>query len=299
MRNFVQLNGTGIISFELPVRPVNNQVTASIFSSNGSLIASNDASLGVPLCTVDVRQASFGAAVLTVAAAAGSLSFTGNVSTYTKGKRYLLGVSEEQNGEMITVRSNAGGVVTPLRPLINSFAVGDSITDPEVRVTVPTSSTGEVSVNNYIRLSYTGSVSGLSGDAIHKSFDITRYIPVTTLSIEDLRDFDPQLAKKGLAGLSINAIMKKAWEQILARVGARGNMSGLVGSVDLTVPHSYLTRRMIAELDMEQKEYADMLALRFNEEFESIVGVTAHDANGDGAINSWERFRNTVSWVRT
>jgi hypothetical protein len=46
------------------------------------------------------------------------------------------------------------------------------------------------------------------------------------------------------------------------------------------------------------KEHADMLSQRFNEEFESILGVAAIDANGDGRIQPWERFRNTITFRR-
>lgn len=302
MRNFIQFNSTGIINFELPVRPVPTQVTASIYNSNGSLLASNDAGAGVTLATV-VAGSLNSLLYQSASAGANSLVIENPATSLTKGKHYLVGVSEAQNGEMVTVKNTsvAGPLTTInlMRPLIYSHETTEYISDTEVKVTVPASVTSNVSQNNYIKLAFTGSVSGLSEDAIHKSFDITRFIPVTTLSIEDLRDFDSQIGKKGLAGLQINSLMKKAWEVILARVGARGNMGGIVGSVDMTIPHSYLTRRMIAELDPEQKEYSDMLALRFNEEFEAIASVTPMDKNGDGNIQDFERFRNTISWVRT
>ncbi len=296
MRHFVQFNSTGQLSFELPTRALSGSITGSIFNSNAGITAAS-ASFTTSSINTFIQTA--------VSSAAMSVIVAGSI-TPVKNHRYLIGISEEQNGEMVTLKSFsvAGGNTTLnlMRPLVFSYAAGEPVCDTTVVLSIPTGSTGQVRANNYATLQYIPSSSaGFStafADTIHKSFDVTRFIPVTTLSIEDMRDFDPQLAKKGLQGLSINNLMLKAWEMILGRVGGRGNMGGLIGSVDLTVPHSYLTRRLIAELDPEMKEYADSLSQRFNEEFESIIGVVAHDANGSGRIEPWMRLRNTITFRR-
>jgi hypothetical protein len=297
MRHFIQFQSTGFLSFELPTRALSGSITGSIYNNNA----------GITQLSASFTTGSINTTVQTaVSAAAMSLVVAGTIAP-VKNHRYLIGVSEEQNGEMITLKSFsvAGGNTTLnlMRPLVFSYAAGEPVADTTVVLTIPTGSTGLVSWNNYAKLEYIASSSlGFAApfsDSIHKSFDVTRFIPVTTLSVEDLRDFDPQLAKKGMQGLSVYNLMTKAWEMLLARVGARSNMGGIVGSVDLTVPHSYLTRRLIAELDPEMKEHADMLSQRFNEEFESILGVAAIDKNGDGRIQPWERFRQSIKFSRS
>lgn len=297
MRHFVQFQSTGFLSFELPTRALSGSITGSIYNNNGG-ITGVSASFTTSSINTTIQTA--------VSAAAMSVVVAGSI-TPVKNHRYLIGVSEEQNGEFITLKSftTAGGNTTLnlMRPLTFSYSAGEPVGDTTVVLTIGTGSTGQVNWNNYATLQYIPSSSlGFAtdfADTIHKSFDITRFIPITTLSIEDLRDFDPQLAKKGMQGLSVYNLMTKAWEMLLARVGARSNMGGIVGSVDLTVPHSYLTRRLIAELDPEMKEYADMLSQRFNEEFESILGVAAIDRSGDGRIQPWERFRQSVKFSRS
>lgn len=297
MRHFVQFQSTGFLSFELPTRALSGSITGSIFNSNAG-ITGVSASFTTSSINTTVQTA--------VSAAAMSLVVAGTIAP-VKNHRYLIGVSEEQNGEFITLRSftTSGGNTTLnlMRPLTFSYPAGEPVSDTTVVLTIGTGSTGQVNWNNYAKLEYIPSSSlGFAApfaDSIHKSFDVTRFIPVTTLSVEDLRDFDPQLAKKGMQGLSVYNLMTKAWEMLLARVGARSNMGGIVGSVDLTVPHSYLTRRLIAELDPEMKEHADMLSQRFNEEFESILGVAAIDSTGDGRIQPWERFRNAIRFSRS
>ena len=296
MRHFCQFQSTGFLSFELPTRALSGSITGSIYNNNA----------GITQLSASFTTSSINTTIQTaVSAAAMSVVVAGSI-TPVKNHRYLIGVSEEQNGEFITLRSftTAAGNTTLnlMRPLTFSYPAGEPVADTTVVLTIGTGSTGQVSWNNYATLQYIPSSSlGFStafADTIHKSFDITRFIPITTLSIEDLRDFDPQLSKKGMQGLSLYNLMLKAWEMLISRIGARSNMGGVVGSVDLTVPHSYLTRRLIAELDPEMKEYADMLSQRFNEEFESILGVSAIDRSGNGSIQPWERLRNTISFKR-
>ena len=292
-RNFIQLYNQGSLVFELPTKAVAGSLTGSIYNNNGSLLATGSTVNGVTDTT------------LHQAASSGDTQVLMHLSAIPrKGHRLLIDGPEENLGEMVTVKSFtvSGGshqTVQLMRPLIYSHAVTSSVQDTSVTVTIPSSCTQTVGQNYYIKLDYIASGSSTPAESIVKSFDVSRFVPVTTLSIEDLRDFDPQLGKKGLAGLNVNSLMKKAWELILARVGARGTMGGMVGSVDFTTPHSYLTRRMIAELDPEQKEYADMLAQRFNEEFEAVISVTPMDRNMDGSITPNEMIRQTIVWHRS
>lgn len=291
-RNFIQLNNQGSLLFELPTKGVAGSLTGSIYNNNGSLLSTGSILTG----STDT--------ILHSSCSSGDVSVQVNLSASPrKGFRFLIDGPEEGLGEMVTIKtfsvtSGSHQTLNLMRPLIYSHAISSSFQDTSVTVTIPSSCTQTVGQNYYVKLDYIASGSATPAESIVKSFDVARFVPVTTLSIEDLRDFDPQLGKKGLAGLNVNSLMKKAWELILARVGARGTMGGLVGSVDFSTPHSYLTRRMIAELDPEQKEYADMLAQRFNEEFEAVISVTPMDKNQDGSITPNEMIRNTIVWNR-
>ena len=289
MFNFVQFQGSGYLDFQLPVRADDGSIQATIYSSNGSILSSSvQFTSGTVDTTSDAEYE-----------AGSSLIVLNSTSSIQKGKRYLFGGPEELQGEFVTVKrlGPADNAVTLMRPTINFHEVSSSFESTDVRVLVSGSSTNQVSTNNYCKLAF--EYQAEAQPEFHKSFSVTRFIPVTNLSIEDLRDFDAQMGKKGLAGTNFSRLQEKAWEMILARVGARGNMGGIVGTVDLTTPHSYLVRRLILENDPANKEQADAMSQRFNEEFEAVFTVAAHDKDGDGAINPNERLRTTIRIIRT
>jgi hypothetical protein len=287
MINFFQYQGQGYLDFLLPSQADVGSIDATIYSSNGSVVSS---SVEYTSSSVDTQVQAY---------VSGGVSFfnVDDPSGIQRGKRYLLDGSEEFGGEFVTVKSlGSGGRVNLFRPTIYSHLSESTFQGTQVKVLISGSSTQTVGQHFYCTLAY--ETASEVQERLHKSFHVTRFVPVTNLSIEDLRDFDPQLGKKGLAGTHFNNLVENAWEMILSRVGARGNAGGLVGSIDLTVPHSYLVRRLILENDPERKEQADAMSQRFNEEFEASMSVASHDANGDGAINPNERFRNTIRIAR-
>lgn len=282
MTNFVQLNGQGYLDFLMPERADVGSVVATVYNSNGSVVSASATYTSSSVSTVLQSSVSGGVTFL-------PLDTTASIQS---GKRYLLDGREDFGGEFVTIKNLTVSGANLYRPTINSHASGSSFEGTLVKVLLSGSSTETVGNNFYCKVAY--EVNSEPQAEIHKSFNVTRFVPVTNLSIEDLRDFDPQLGKKGLSGLHIKNLIDNAWEMILARIGARGNMGGLIGSVDLTNPHNYLVRRLILENDPERKEQADAFSQRFNEEFEASMGVAAHDADGDGSINPNERFRNTI-----
>lgn len=288
MQNFFQYNGQGYLEFLMPEKADVDSVVATIYNSEGAIVSAS------------VTYTSSSVSKLLQSPVSAGLSFLplDSTSGIQPGKRYLLDGKEEFGGEFVTVRSLATGPtgVNLFRPTIAQHASGALLQGTSVKVLISGSSTETIEKNFYCKLAY--EVNSEPQPELHKSFHVTRFVPVTNLSIEDLRDFDPQLGKKGLSGLHLKNLVDTAWEMILSRVGARGNMGGLVGSIDLTVPHSYLVRRLILENDPERKEQADAFSQRFNEEFEASMGVVAHDVDGDGIINPNERFRNTIRFSR-
>ena len=287
MINFFQYQGQGYLDFLLPAQADVGSIDATIYSSNGSVVSSS----------VEYTSSSVDTNVQAYVSGGASFFNVDDIAGIQRGKRYLLDGPEEFGGEFVTVKSvETSGRVNLYRPTIYSHVSESAFQGTLVKVLVSGSATETVGQHLYCTVDY--EVSSEPQERLHKSFHVTRFIPVTNLSIEDLRDFDPQLGKKGLAGTHLNKLVENAWEMILSRVGARGNAGGLVGSIDLTVPHSYLVRRLILENDPERKEQADAFSQRFNEEFEASMGVATHDADGDGAINPNERFRNTIRFVR-
>lgn len=281
MTLWVQYQRTGTIVFDLPERP-DASPTYVIKSPSGASLETGTGSVNAVNTTLN-GAVSAGATSVVVTSATG----------ITAGRRYLIGGAVETGGEWVTVKSVSGTTVTLVRDVITAKASGAAFQSTRVECAV--SATGSAAIGRHHRCELTYLVSTAARDIATQTFDVTRYSLTSFTTIESMRDLDPLIAKRLPAGIWLPTFLDRAWDMITARIATQKDPGALVGAIDLTVPHTYMCRVLLAELAGD--DYAktrEMLAKRFLEEFDATLGAHAFDDDQDGAIESNEGFKRTL-----
>lgn len=254
--------------------------------SGGVLLTSTPATLDA----VDTTLAS------AAAAGATSVSVT-SASGVTVGRKYLLGGPEATGGERVTVRAVSGATVSLARPLRTSKSNGASFRSTRVECAVTAAAVP--SYGRHYRLTISWDVSTVDQPPVEVPFDVTRYVPLTHLSVDDVADLDPILAKRLPAGLWAPALIAQSWDMLLRRVAAKKEPGALIGSIDLTTPHAYLFRALLAETaGSDFATYRDDLRARYDAELELSLAAAAFDDDGDGSPEPHERWMRGIDVMR-
>lgn len=224
---------------------------------------------------------------LAAPAAAGATSLTlASAAGVTVGQRYLIGGAETLGGEWVTVRSVAGAVVIPARPL--RFAQASGATFQATRLTFAIGAGACATPARNYRVQWVPAA-GDEDLAAVVPFDVTRYLPTTSLSIEDLRDLDPLLAKRLPNGTVLSAVVARAWDILMGHLSQKVDPGGVAGVVDLTLAHGYLVRALLAETagrDDETVSYLEDMRSRYAQERDNTLGALAYDASQTGAAKN-------------
>jgi hypothetical protein len=285
---FVQYNTAGTLAVDLDERPDAGPTFVVRLPSGGEAQTSTAATLdGVD--TALAAAAAAGAATLSLASATG----------VTAGHRYLLGGSEAAGGEVVTVKSVSGATATLVRPLQRAAASGASFESARVTMAVAAAAVQRIARHYHAELTYT--VGAAARPVVHVPFDVTRYVPFSALSLENVRALDPLFAKRLAAGTHWPDLREAAWDLILARIAATKAPGALVGTLDLTIPHGYAVRMLVAETAGQTPEQAaarDDLRTRFAQELDACLARAAFDDDGDQAKESHERFLRHVPVMR-
>lgn len=286
---FVTLATAATLWVDLPQR-ADATPTFVVKTPSGGTVQSS-ASVTLASCNTTLNGA--------VSAGASSVVVT-SASGITAGRKYLIGGAESAGGEFVTVKSVSGTTVTLVRPLRLGRASG--VAFQSTRVEMAVSSSTPSAVGRHWRAEITWAVSSASQDTYEVPFDVTRYSPQTSLRADDIVDFDPVLAKRLPAGTWVPALIDVAWDMILRRLAQTKDPGSLMGAIDLTTPHAYLVRKLIAETGAttagELKEYAEMLAVEFQKELEITLASAAVDDDQDGAIEKNEGWLKILDLLR-
>ena len=276
---FVEVDRATTLSIDLPRRPSAAGTYVVADRRGGVVQASAAASLDAVSTT------------LSASADAGALSVTVTSATgITVGRRYLLAGSEDAGGEVVTVRSVASTTVTLARRLLSARASGVSFASSRVSFALPAIASPERAYR--VEYTYPGA-DDRPGVAV--PFDVTRWTPVTSLTLEDVRDIDPLVVKRLPAGLWLPALRDDAWEMLCRHIATRIDPGSVVGTVDLTVAHGYLVRALLAESAGDGPEvsaYRERMARRYAEERDGVLGTLAVDRGQDGSAtlrDAWTR----------
>lgn len=274
--------GGTIVTDELDERP-DASPTYEVKSESGAVLASGTATVD-SVSTTLAAGASQGAQSISLTSATG----------VTIGRRYLLTGAEIVGGEWVTIRGLSGTTATLARPLALSHASGASVVS--TRVSCAVSAAACASVRRGCRVEITYTVSAATRPAVSVEFDITRYRLTTGLTLEHVRDLDPQLLKRAAAGTWWPAVISLAWERIVARIAQQHDPGGLVGAIDLTQPHAIMVRLIVAEQGAsdESRAQANDLRQRLDVELTQLLTSRAFDDDQDGAVESNEGFTKTI-----
>ena len=250
----------------LPARPSGTPV-ATVYGPNGETI---EASATV---TVDSANTTISA---DATLGSQSLSLT-SASGVVVGKKYLVGGEEAGSGEEVTIKSISGLTAYLVRPLILSRLSGVSFASS--RITVAASAIATCGRGYRIEVSW----SDASGarEPLTYGLDVTRYSPVSGLTIELVRDVDPAFTKRLPSAVWWPALLAQSWERVLTRLAAKVEPGALQGAVALSVCHGYVVRETLAET-IKDEEYRALMAKRASEELDAACMRSKWDVNADG-----------------
>ncbi len=277
--HWLQYNQAGTLAADLPHRP--DAAGAFVVSdAGGGTVQSSTAAVLDTVDTTLSAQAAAGALTLTLTTTAGMAA----------GRRYLVGGPEPTGGETVTVRSvDSGTQVTLVRRLRAARALGVTLQGTRVSFALNAIAT----IGRGYAVAYTYATGGVAQPPYQLVFDVTLYAPRSYLTLEDVRDVDPLLAKHLPEGSWLPAVVDLAWRRILRRLAASVKPGAFKGIVDFTDCHAYAVRLALAESGGNAPElvaHRELLTARFLEEFAAVTAVTPVDTNQDGKVDSWEAF---------
>ena len=287
--NFLLYNASGSFHVHLPQKADAGSVTASFYLPSGG-------SNGTGSITLDTASSTVNAA-----ANAGAISLNvGSTTNFKVGHRYIVGNTDpdDYSAEFLTIKSKTTNTIRLMRPLLWDHAANDPLVSSQVNIDLAPAQTLEIGAGHRVEISY--KVSG-SVQPIHvEAFTVARYMPISHLNIETLRDFDPTLSKKIPSGLSWEDLKTQSWEMLLNRIAINYSPGSLVGTVILTQAHAYLCRMLLAELaGPDYMEYRNLMAQRFDEELKFALGACVFDANQDGSTNGKnDRYIHQMKIIR-
>lgn len=230
---------------------------------------------------------------LSSAAAAQAASIAvSSAAGITVGRRYLIAGAEESGGEQVTVTAVSGTTVTLARRLRRAQASG--ATFQSTRTSFALSAIATVGRNH--RVEYTWPTADAQPTYV-LPFDVTRYVPQTYLTTEDLRDLDPLVSRRIAEGTWLPAVVEQAWQILTRHVAQKLDPGSVVGVVDLTTPHGYLTRSLLAETAGEDaKGYLEEMRARYTQERDAVLASVAVDEDQDGSAEQrgWWRSQPLV-----
>lgn len=267
---WVQYQGTGSITFDLPSRPA-SAGTARVLDAAGGVLQSSATTALDSVNTTLSGALSAGASSLTVSSASG----------ITVGRRYLVGGAEESGGESVLVSSIASTTVNLVRRAGRAQASGATFQGTRITVTISTASTAACARG--LRVEWTDPSSGA---VLAVPFDVTRYAPQTWLAAQDLLDFDPILRKRMADGAWLPALVSRAWEMLLDDIATKDrHPGGYAGHIDLTVAHGYLVRALVAETSGQAPDdvaYRDDMRTQYRNALERALASVPYDEREDG-----------------
>jgi hypothetical protein len=229
------------------------------------------------------------ATTLGAVAPAGSRTLTlASTAGLVAGRDYLLGGPESEGGEFVKVKSvDSGAVVSIVRAVRRNRAVGAALAS--TRVLFPVAAIA--SPGRGYRIEWTWASGGEAQPVVDIPFDVTRYAPVTFTTFESVRALDALASKRVPEGAWTPEVLATAWTMLLRRVAAKISPGGVVGTVDLSIPHAYLTLVVMLEPGAGEDETAALIARlekRFTQELDAALASLPTDDNQDGDSRTGE-----------
>lgn len=270
---FVQRSRVTLLRHELTRRPSAAGTYTVSTAMGGELQGSTAATLD-PVAATLGAAAAMGAQELTLASTSG----------VTAGRRYLLGGPELDGGEVVTVRAVSGSTAVLAARTTRAWPSGSSFESTRITLSIPAITTPQ----RNCRVEYFPPDADDQPSTIIP-FDVVRYMVATNLTTADLRVIDPLIQSRKPSGTYMPDVMQRAWDMLCGDVATQCDPGAVVGSVDLTPPHGYLTRFLLAEMagdDDAAKDARERYLGRYRQELERALATLSRDTDQDGAATS-------------
>jgi hypothetical protein len=86
---------------------------------------------------------------------------------------------------------------------------------------------------------------------------------------------------------------------LLTDIASKKSPGALIGTIDLTVPHAYLFRALLAETaGAEFEPHRALMVKRYGETLEKTLASAAFDDDGDGDPEPHEQWFRSVDVIR-
>lgn len=275
------------IDYHLQDRPDEGTITCSLYTSNNSVLA---ASLPVSLDSVNTTlSGSINANSKTFSVVSGS--------GITRNGVYLLDGPETGGGEAVKVRTISGSNITLVAPTTFAHAASSSFYSTRITISLTGSLFTKATSNNRIRVDY--KTSGAPQTAEYISFDAVAYVPVSKLTLADIKVLAPNVNTALPASVDWSGIKETAWNMLLTRIKANAHPGGVVGVLELTTAHGYLVRSLLAqEAGDSFDQYRITMHDKAMEELNVVLSVASVDINQDGRIAANERYGISTRLIR-
>ena len=275
--NFIQKDKQGSFICYLPKIPDATSITASIYQPSGT----EDG-------TATVTYTATTASLMSGSQPGDYILYASSTSFLKRGDKFIVTNTSQDIGtvEFVTIKSfnTTSNTVTTSRQILLEHLYGDIIGSSKLKITIPSSKTGTIGKGYRVQISY--NVGGEAQDPITVPFQVTRYLPISNLTIEHLRDLDPTLAKKIPSGFNFEEVKSFTWNAVLSRVAANYSPGALVGTIDLTLPHSYYVKMIMFEsAGVDYDSQRELMATRFDIELKHALAASTFDENQDGNAN--------------
>lgn len=288
---WVPVNQGGTLAVNAPRVP-DAAGTFVVSDVTGAVVQASTTAGFTPLATTLTAPAPAGSRTMTVASTAGVVA----------GRLYQVGGPEATGGEFVQVAKVTGATTLALvRPVRTARASGDAFAS--TRVTFPVAAQAAAQAARNYRVEWSWESGGEDQDPLVLPFDVTRYSPVTYASAESVRRRDPLASKYTPEGTWMPDVLSDSWTMLLRRLAAKVPPGGIVGTVDLSIPHEYLTLVLLLEPGAGTTEADAQLArleTRFSQELDAALATFALDENQDGDAKTGEPGwgRRSLSLIR-
>jgi hypothetical protein len=179
-------------------------------------------------------------------------------------------------------------IIIPFRPLQQNFPAGSTIDSTAITFTFPDAL--NFNLGYRIELSYLDFYGEEKFETI--SFNAVPYSLKSDVTIETLASLDGLINDKIPSGTNFNSLKEACWEMLIARVHANKNLGTLVGTINLTNPHSFLILAQLAQsAGPEYLEYRNSLLKRFDEELHSVLSSVQTFGNQQGFTKQHDWFK--------
>lgn len=273
---FIEKDQGGSIWIDLPRIGDLGSVTASVYSNTGN-------ALGVSTVVEYFTSSS-----ISVAAAAGvnTLTLVNSTGLKVGDMLYLTNTDRTiEASEAVSIKSISGNILTLQRPITTPQASGNIVAKSRIKVTITAAQAANIGKNYVVKLNY--SVLGEKQPTLFHSFTVSKYLPISNLTLLDLSSIDSTVYKKFPSTFDFQKTRELTWGMLLQRLAANYDPGALVGTVNFTVAHAYLILMIIYETagsDFEQQRI--VMAERFEKEFVSACASAAYDEKQTGNTNN-------------